>query len=437
MTYQPLIEYFRNRNVLLLGFGREGRSTCAFIRRYFPDKLLGIADIRDIEVDDANVRLHTGAAYLKAVDEYDLVMQSPGVSLRGIVPASHVEITGQTDLFLRFVPCETVGITGTKGKTTTSTLIYEMLTAAGRPACLIGNMGFPVFDSLDELGKKTAVIEMSSHQLEFVRTSPHIAVLTNIYPEHLDHYNGFEGYARAKTNILRFQNDKDYFVYNADQDYGGIVNFTALKARAVPVSARDAEKSAFLCSLTSINERLRGVHNHHDIFLAAAAARCLGVDEAAIKRGVEHFKGIEHRMEPVGVFRGIKFYNDCIATIPTAVEFAVEALADVGSLIIGGMDRGLDYSGFVAALERSGVDNIICLPDTGHAIGRELLKRHCPNNVVFADDMESAVAHAFELTEAGKSCLLSPAASSYNRYKDFEEKGGHFKRLVREMGGNG
>lgn len=432
--FQKLIDYFDARSVLILGFGREGRSTYDFIRKYSPQKSIGIADLRTLAMEDRNVTLFCGESYLEAIDQYDLIMQSPGISLRSVRLPETAEISGQTDMFLRFVACETVGITGTKGKTTTSSLIYEILLAAEMPACLIGNIGTPVFDSLEDIEGKTAVIEMSSHQLEFAKASPHIAVFTNIYEEHLDHYNGFGAYVNAKLNIMNYQTEKDFFIYNADQDLGEYIDFKSLKSKGIPVSEQDGENNAFLNSLTLLNDRLLGRHNRHDIFFAAAAARCLGVDNESVFRGIEKFGGIEHRMEPVGVFRGIKFCNDSIATVPASVMSAVEALGDVETLIIGGKDRGLDYSGLISELMKSKIKNLICMPETGYAIGRTLAQTGSKINIVFAADMEKAVKSAYELTHAGNTCLLSPAASSYNRYKDFEEKGRHFKKLVLEFG---
>lgn len=433
--FQKLIEYLSSRSILLLGFGREGRSTYELIRKYYPQKPIGIADRNAVDIEDEFVRLYTGDGYLDAIKQYDLIMQSPGVSLRDVEIPDGVEISGQMDLFLRFVACETIGITGTKGKSTTSTLIYEILRAAEKPACLIGNIGTPVFESLAEIEGKTAVIEMSSHQLEFAKASPHIAVFTNIYEEHLDHYKGFKGYVDAKLNILRYQDEKDYFVYNASQPLRDCIDFETLKATGIPVGESDGEEDEFLYSLTRMNSRLPGSHNHHNIYFAAAVAQILAIEKNAIERGIKNYRGIEHRMEPFGVFHGIKFYNDCIATVPESVLFAVQALGDVDSLIIGGLDRGIDYSKFVSELMKSGIGHLICMPETGHSIGKSLTMMGSPINIVLVDDMEQAVQSAFRLTETGKSCLLSPAAPSYNRYKSFEEKGREFKKLVSDWTG--
>lgn len=427
-----LIDFYKDKKVLIMGFGREGISTYNYIRKYLPAKQLGIADMKEIALEDENVTLHTGADYMSAMKDYDIVMKTPGISVRDVEIPEGVTVTCQTDLFLKYAPCMKVGITGTKGKTTTSTLIYEVIAASGKDTCLIGNIGVPVFDVLDASEGKIAVIEMSSHQLEFTRTSPHIAVLTNVYPEHLDHYNGFEGYVGAKLNIMNHQGEDDYLIFNPDQDLTGIVDFDKVKSTKFAVSGKQDDE--FLKSLTELNDRLLGVHTHQDIFFAAKVAEILGISKDAVKKGVENFKGIPHRLEPVGEFKGIKFFNDSIATIPHAVECGVEAIGNVDTLIFGGLDRGIGYDEFEKYLMSCPVSNLIGMPETGHSIIDRLSSAGCTKVMVKADDMEHAVRAAFELTQKGKSCLLSPAASSYNVYKNFEYKGNHYKEVIKKMG---
>ncbi|MBE6821398.1 MAG: UDP-N-acetylmuramoyl-L-alanine--D-glutamate ligase [Ruminococcaceae bacterium] len=432
--FQQLIEYFNSRRVLILGFGREGRSTYDVIRRNLPDKHIGIADRRDLDLNDENVTLHCGENYLDAMGDYDVIVKTPGMSFRDVTVPEGVEVTCQTDLFLRFSKCICVGITGTKGKTTTSTLIYEMVKQSGKTVSLIGNIGVPVLDNLAEGETEVAVIEMSSHQLEFTTASPHVAVMTNIYPEHLDHYNGFGGYVGAKLNILRHQTGCDYFICNAQQDFDKYHNFSAVESTVLKVFLDGSDEDAEIIEAAAANERLKGLHNRQNVCLAATAARCIGVSNEDILEAVRNFKGIENRMEPIGEYQGIKFYNDAIATIPHAVECAVEALGDVDTLIFGGMDRGIDYSGFVKYLEACKVKNLIGLPDTGINLCNILLERGCRKNIILAEDMEQAVDAAFRYTLPGKSCIMSPAASSYNVYKDFEHKGNHYKELVKSRG---
>lgn len=427
-----LIEFYKDKKVLIMGFGREGISTYNYIRKYLPEKKLGIADIKEVTLEDENVIFHTGADYMTAMKNYDIVMKTPGISVRDVEIPDGVTLTCQTDLFLKYAPCMKVGITGTKGKTTTSTLIYEVISASGKDTCLIGNIGVPVFDVLDASEGKIAVIEMSSHQLEFTRTSPHIAVLTNVYPEHLDHYNGFEGYVGAKLNIMNHQSENDFLIFNPDQDLVGIVDFDKVRSTKFAVSGEQDDE--FLKSLTSLNDRLLGVHTHQDIFFAAKVAEILGISKDAVKKGVENFKGIPHRLEPVGEFKGIKFFNDSIATIPHAVECGVDAIGNVDTLIFGGLDRGIGYDEFEKYLMSCPVLNLIGMPETGHNIINNLIAAGCTKTMVKAQDMDHAVSAAFELTKKGKSCLLSPAASSYNVYKNFEYKGNHYKEVIKKLG---
>lgn len=431
--YQKLVQYFENKSVLILGFGKEGQSTYGFIRRFYPDKKIAIADKRNLNIDDKNVELITGDSYLDCLNNYDIVMQSPGISLRDVKIKPTTEITGQMDLFLRFAECTKIGITGTKGKTTTTTLIYNIVKASGRKCALIGNIGVPVFESLDDTDGLTAVIEMSCHQLEFAKSSPNVAVFTNIYPEHLDHYNGFDGYVNAKLNIVKNQTERDYFIYNSDQEeLKSVIDFDSIKSNLLPTSAKTEDE--FLNHLTTINENLKGSHVHQDIFFAANVAKCLNIDKEAVEEGIKAFLPIAHRMEKIGTWKDITFYDDCIATIPHAVMCAVDALKNVDTLIFGGLDRGIDYSQFVSDLNKCNVNNLIGLPETGEMIIKELQKIGCMKNMIIVDTMDEAIEAAYKYTSKGKSCLLSPAASSYNRYKNFEEKGNHYKQLAREYG---
>lgn len=430
--FQELIDFFDKHSVLVLGFGREGRSTYELIRRKLPDKRIGIADIREIEVADSRVDLFCGENYLDALREYEVVVKTPGMSFRDVEVPQGVQVTCQTDLFLRFADCTCVGVTGTKGKTTTSTLIYDIVKQAGKSAVLIGNMGVPVLDSLEKTDVDIAVVEMSSHQLEFTTASPHIAVLTNIYPEHLDHYSDFDGYVQAKMNIVKHQLSDDYLICNSEQNMSAYFDFATLLPSVIKVSMNGGRGDEAILAAAAQNDRLKGAHNRQNVCFAATVARCLDIDEEAIIEAICTFKGIEHRMEPIGEYHGITFYNDSIATIPHAVESAIEALENVDTLIFGGMDRGIDYSGFDAFLEKCNVRNLIGMPQTGEKICNALLERGCTKNIIHADTMAQAVDAAFRFTREGGICLFSPAAASYNMYKDFEEKGNHFKSLVKQ-----
>ncbi|MDR2753306.1 MAG: UDP-N-acetylmuramoyl-L-alanine--D-glutamate ligase [Oscillospiraceae bacterium] len=429
-----LVELVGKKRIALLGFGREGRSSYTFLRQLFPTRPLLIADKNPVALEDPYVTLLCGPDYLEVVHRCDILLKSPGVPLKDVPLPPGLKITCQTDLFLRFAACVKAGVTGSKGKTTTSTLIFDMLRASGIPARLVGNVGVPVLDCFDDIAGQVAVIELSSHQLEFTQASPHVAVWTNLYEEHLEHYTGgFAGYAAAKAHIFQYQAPGDLFISNADQPLEDFdcVRISRCKARRCAVGVRTED--SFLQSLESNNPRLRGAHNRQDIYFAATAALELGATHEGIRRAVAAFRGIPHRMEPISNAGGIKWVDDCISTIPHSVCAAIDALETVDTLILGGFDRGLDYRTFAKELIERNVRNLICMPETGYSIAKLLRALGSGQHIVLVETMEEAVATAAACTAPKKNCLLSPAAASYNIYKNFEEKGAHFAACIARL----
>ena len=218
MKYK-IIEELTNKKVLILGFGREGKSTYKFIKENGVKCDLAIADRNDIDKNDLddNVIVYTGEDYMNDILKYDIVIKSPGISFKGIDYSEfESRITSQTELFLKYARNKVVGITGTKGKSTTSSLIYQMLKEKYNTR-FVGNIGKPVFEEIDGYDKTDIfVYELSSHQLEHIKYSPHIAVLLNMFEEHLDHYNSYDEYKEAKRNIFKYQGENDIYVFNGD-----------------------------------------------------------------------------------------------------------------------------------------------------------------------------------------------------------------------------
>lgn len=423
-----IIEFLKDKKILILGFGREGQSSFSYIRKYLPEKELTIADGKEQILPDGFTKEIFGENYLDFLGEFDVVLKSPGIPFKCVEIPENALITCQLDLFLKYAPCKKIGITGSKGKTTTSTLIFKMLEKSGVNAVLMGNMGLPVLDYIEEVEDKIAVIEMSSHQLEFTCTSPDVAVITNIYEEHLEHYKGgMAGYVGAKLNIVKHQTADDTFVYNGTQGLTEYIDVNSLKSKVIAVKEDDE------IPFKAENPHLKGKHNRHDILLAFTAASVLGATAFGAEAAIADFKGIEHRMECVGEFKGITFYNDCIATIPHAVMCAVEAL-NAKTLIFGGMDRGIDYTDFARDLENSSLEALIGTKTTGHKIIDMMQKNGTAKKLFKAENVEDAVKTAFENTEKGGICILSPAAPSYNEYKNFEEKGRFYKDCIKKYG---
>lgn len=424
---EQIIEKLRGQKILILGFGREGKSTLAFLNRELPDAEIAIADINPIE-DESVVKYttFTGPDYLNCCKDYNIIIKAPGVAIKNDLPDSEkAKITSQTDLFLQAYRNQTIGITGTKGKSTTSSLIHHILQKTGKKSVLVGNIGKPCFDFLDEITPETIVVfEISAHQLEYVKASPHYAILLNIYEEHFDHYATPEDYYSAKKNIFRLQQTGDLLVY------GDIFQHTTqAELDAVPSFKIDIEKTEVVPK-NQIRTALLGEHNLKNIEAAAAVAYALRIDGEAFLDAVASFQGLPHRLQYVGTFRGIKFYNDSIATAQEATINAVKAVGDVDTLILGGMDRGLDYHPLVDFLKHSNVRNILLLPDTGAKIEQIFAEDRYVQGLIRVKNMEEAVKMAYEVTNPSQSCLLSPAAASYGFYKDFQERGEDYCRLV-------
>lgn len=423
MLKQKIIDELKNKKVLILGFGREGRSTYNFIQNNNINCTVAIADkneIVDEEIINSNIKLHTGEKYLDSMVEYDVVMKSPGISLKDI-DYSKLEnkITSQTELFLKYASEKTIGITGTKGKSTTSSLIYNMLKTEYN-VILVGNIGRPVFEEIDKYSDMDYyVFELSSHQLEHVKYSPHISVLLNMYEEHLDHYNSYEEYKEAKRNIFKHQKETDYLIYNQDMK-DIILGDYILKQNILDISKIDFK----------IESNLIGKHNEYNVNVSATIAILLGIDKLNILKGAREFKGLPHRLEYVGKYKDIHFVDDSIATIPEAAISAIESLENVGTVILGGMDRGIDYTRLIEYLNDSSLDNIVLMNDSGKKIYDKLNKANIKNNIVLVNDLEEAVKYAIEHTRKNMTCLLSPAAASYGIFKNFEERGDKFKEYI-------
>ncbi len=452
---QILKDIFENRKILIAGFGREGRSSYKTIRKLLPEQTIAIADRNnslasdELIANDRNIILHLGENYLEHADSYDLILKSPGIptfDFDGIV-GNRDKISSQTDIFLQLFHNQTIGITGTKGKSTTTNLIYKVLSVHTSNVTMAGNMGIPLFDTIEHITPETIlVLELSSHQLENVHTSPHIAVLLNLYQEHLDHYRSFLDYQLAKMNIAKYQTSNDVFIYCADNrlvmertsemdlsgklmPYGlehGMENGCCMNgSRAILKSSGEVLYDA------SKPRCLQGDHNLKNIMAVSLAAHCLGMNDVKTEDAINSFTGLEHRLEFVTRKSGITFYNDSISTIPEACMAAVGALQNVGTLILGGFDRGIDYSDLSAFLEKSKILNLVFVGEAGKRI-LDGMHGYGNRNILVSNDYKEIVDFCFANTGDGNTCLLSPAAASYDQFKNFEERGSVFKKLISE-----
>ncbi len=346
------------------------------------------------------------------------------------------------ELLLEYVPIFTIGITGTKGKSTTTSLMYKILIDQKKDAFLLGNIGEPIFNDIESFTKDSiGVIELSSHALEFVKKSTNIGIILDIFEEHLDHYKSLEKYIEAKYNLAKYQKNDGYLIYNFDNEFMKKYNFN-YKPNDYAVSFTQKpntkncvflENNFIYCNskkFMDINEKinLKGEHNINNIMFIFAVCDILNLDIDKTVNTIKNFKPLEHRMEFVGNFDGIDYYNNSIATIPEATISDMKAIKNINTIIVGGKDRGVNLQELINALKNSNIENIICLPKTGEYIRDGLID--CNKNIQFTNELEEAVKIAKEVTKKGMVCLLSPAASSYGYFKNFEERGNLFKKYV-------
>jgi UDP-N-acetylmuramoylalanine--D-glutamate ligase len=436
------LENLKERKILILGFGREGKGTFLFLRKIFPKKTIGIADQNPrLKVENAKlkkVKWHLGKGYLKSIKKYDLIIKSPGIPIHfpEIEKAfKRKKITSLTEIFFENCKGKIVGITGTKGKSTTSTLIYKVLKEGRKKVHLVGNIGKPPLNLLfSDSKEKIYVYELSSHQLYNLKKSPQIAVFLNVFPEHLDYYKNFKEYLMAKANICLWQRKENFLIYNFEDKN---IRKIAKKSKAKKIPLKNCLKV-----LKEYKIKITPLRKHFALNLVAAirVGEIFRIKKEKIKNTILNFKFLPHRLEFVGNFKGIDFYNDSLSTVPETTIWALNTLGKrVETLILGGFDRGLDFKKLAREILKRKIKNLILFPDTGERIWREILKlnkkRKLPKAFLI-NNMKDATKLAFKVTSKGKICLLSPASPSFNLFKNYKERGNLFKKYVKYYGKN-
>lgn len=442
MLLQILKETIANQRVLLLGYGREGRALYRRIDQVGGYAAIGIADQNSISDAPPEASLHIGAGYQAAMRDYDIVFKSPGIVLEVSPNTLPCRVTSLTELFLTAYRNQCIGITGTKGKSTTSSLLFHVLQTAGVPSVLGGNIGIPMADLYEQIRPETIIVlEIGVHQLEYNHQSPKTAVLLNLYEEHLDHYGTFDYYAYCKENIYRNQKKGDMLICGVPD----LPRAGECQAAVMRLALEETSADITLTNGTTVWYRgesmllpqemaLTGVHNRYNCAVVYALARRIGVTPADIFQGIKTFQPLPHRLSPIGVFHGIRWYDDSISTACETCIQALQSLPDTDTVLIGGMDRGISYTALLEYLTHASVAHIILMSDSGKRIFEEAraYPTQLQHRMQYVSDLPEAVALAKRMTQQGKICLLSPAAASYNVYKNFEVRGEHFKTLVME-----
>jgi UDP-N-acetylmuramoylalanine--D-glutamate ligase len=465
-----MLEHWKNKKILILGLGKEGLDAFFFLRKIFPKKVIGVGDkekiknqklnIKNIIKKDRKVKWHLGENYLKAIKDYDVIIKSPGVPIH--LPEVEMaykrgKIVSPTQIFFENCPGKIVGVTGTKGKSTTTVLIYKILkeelkvhpvkfaSQTFNRVNLVGNIGKPALSLL--LRAKPGdvyVYELSCHQLYQLKKSPQVAVFLNIYPEHLDYYKDFNEYFGSKSNITKHQSRQNYLIFNPKDK-----NLRKIRTRAkrTPIALKTIKKF-----IKNKDIPLKGDFNLMNVSAAIEVGKIFGVSEKKIAEAVKNFKPLPHRLEYVGDFKGIKFYDDALSTIQETAIAALDALGkNVQTIILGGYERNLDFTKLAQRILKSGIKNVILFPTTGKRIWesirqaqdkslRQIQRKKIPKHLAvsriepfFVHNMKDAVKISYKHTQKGKVCLLSTASPSFTLFKNYEEKGELFQKYIKKF----
>ncbi len=454
------------KKICILGYGREGQAVAEALQEHAKGCSIAVADKNPKAQATlggrlaGNIQFHTGPHYLEHLDRCDVVIRSPGIPPHELLAIRDSLLTSSTQIFLDSIKdsgATVIGITGSKGKSTTSSLLHHILTSAGKHSFLVGNIGEPAISHLKDACLNTFFVqEMSSYQLMNLTSSPHIAVITSFFPEHLDYHGSLANYLEAKKHITRFQAREDFVFFHANAE-GARAIADESKGTKIPFDV-DA------CPVTLEEIRLKGEHNLGNIAAAYQVALHLGIEPQIAIEAIKTFQGLPHRLESLGVHDGIEWVNDSISTTPESAIAALDALGDrVATIILGGQDRGYDYYPLVERLRTSAVKTVILLPDSGATIRKKLEEAKTELTLIDAETMEQAVKLAkIEVEKMSETAglagpaarglrlrkgehpsgkprfpfviLLSPAAPSYGHFKNFEDRGEQFGECINKRG---
>lgn len=424
------------KNICILGFGREGQAMAKALQEFAQGCTITVADKNETISVPNDFKKQTGEQWLSNLDTFDVLIKSPGIPPQPEITRLQQKLTSSTQIFFDTIKgsgATVIGVTGSKGKSTTSTLIHAILKAAGEDTYLIGNIGEPAIAHLKDAQQKTIfVFEMSSYQLMDLTVSPDIAVVTAFFPEHLDYHGSLEAYLEAKKPIARFQTEKGIVIFNTEFPAAKDIAAES-KGTKIPYTVKDSPvDQEDIC--------LKGKHNLGNIAAAWKVSKLLDVDDEIFGEVVTHFKGLPHRLESVGIIDGAEWINDSISTTPESAIAALDAFGDrVSVIILGGQDRGYDFAPLAQKIANSkSLRMAILLPDSGTVIGKALEHAGAPVILSHTATIEEAVQKARKAVldlqnEQGNIpiVLLSPAAPSYGHFKNFEDRGEQFRKAVR------
>lgn len=479
--FQSVIDRLKSHEVWIFGLGREGLSSYRFIRQHLPSQKLVLIDdlaLEKVSPEWADIVAQDSATEFLTSDQADeipdqaLIIKTPGIPLSHplleAIKEADIALTTNAQLFFDVLDelkqahfkITTIGVTGTKGKSTTTALIHHVLADAGKQTWFGGNIGVAPLDLLRDLAQIKAdqplnvVLELSSHQLDDLHTSPNIAIVQNVVPEHLDYYGSFERYTTAKAHITQFQTSRDVVIINpmfeiplaiAEVSPGQKLGFLteigaadSLLSHATTHQVRviayrspewliyDSEPIVTVAELPVV-----GQHNLENVMPSVIVGKLLGLETDTLRQAIRTFKPLPHRLEFVADIEGVSYYNDSLSTVPEATLAALAAFETKPVILLaGGYDRGQDYQELATYIWQKKLKGLIIFPPTGKRLQHELTQLGSTTPIHSVTTMTEALSVVKNMVSAGDVVLLSPASASFGTFKDYQDRGDQFKALV-------
>ena len=441
------------KKIVILGAGESGVGSAELARKNSYEVFVSDYGLIDEQIKEKfkklNIEFEENSHDLAKSIDADIVIKSPGISDQSEVVSffnhQNIKIISEIEFAYNFSKSKIIGITGSNGKTTTSTLIHKLITDAEISCSISGNIGFS-FSNVCNDNVQYSVVELSSFQLDGVeKFKPHIAVLTGISPDHLDRYKNYKDYIRSKFRITKNQSQDDYLIYNSDcEEINEYIKSNSINSILLPFSTKKkVDQGAYYSNneiniiidknkitMPTENFLVKGNHNIKNAMAAATVANLLKIRKETIRKSLEHFQGVEHRLENVLTINKVKYMNDSKATNINAVYYALESMESPTIWIVGGIDKGNDYSELTKLVSKK-VKAIICL-----GVNNMKIIDHFENIVEYIAEttsMSEAVSEAYKISNSGDTVLLSPACASFDLFDDYEDRGRQFKSAVRKL----
>lgn len=490
---QEIIDQLNNKSICILGLGQEGLSTYQFLRKILPDLNLTLADaspreklsedVKKLISADGKIRLSLGEDYLENIEQYEIIFKTPGIPLSTpqIQQAlkTNSKISSNLQLFLEMVelfklknnPYDiklnghdssllepiTIGVTGTKGKSTTAAVIHQTFAHNNLKSVLVGNIGQPALDYVDQVTSKTKiVIELSSHQLDQLTISPDIAIIQEVRSEHLDYFPNQKAYVSSKKSITKYQKANQYVIYNQEwkltseiaalspgkklyfqlnQPINNYKNDILVYLKSYYLTFKDIDKEISVIKTDDIP--ILGRHNLLNVAPAIIVGKMFGLSSQQIAAGIKNFKPLPHRLEKIATKNGISYINDSMATMPDAAISALSCFDDQPIILLaGGHERQQDFQPFAEKIVQSQVKAIALFPPNGQRLWNEIIKKQQELKVKnkiqhkIVNSMEEALEFAQQHAQVGDVVLLAPGAASFGVFKNYADRGEQFRSLV-------